>query len=373
MPVLAGVVAVAVILLVLIDGFEAIMLPRRVSSRLRPTRVFYTYLWKPWAAIGRRMKTGKRREFFLGVFGPLSMLLLLTTWAVALVVGFGVLHWALDTRVRSDGGSSPLLTYLYLSGSTFTTLGFGDVTPRNTAGRVVAVLESGLGFAFLAMVIGYLPVLYQAFSRREAQISRLDARAGSPPSAAQILLRHPPGELEDLLADWERWAAELLESQISFPVLSYYRSQHDNQSWLAALTAILDTSALMLSVVDRSKAFRPQVTFAASRHAVVDIALIFRTAPWENHPERLAYEKLGDLRTRLTAAGLACGDSASCGKRFDELRRLYEPFLFALADYFLLNLPPILPEEDHPDNWQTSAWTRRTPGLKKLAENEHFD
>src|SRR5262249_34012551 len=156
--------------------------------------------------------------------------------------------------LNGPAGEQPgLATYLYLSGTTFFTLGYGDVTPVGPFGRVLAVAESGLGFGFMAVIIGYLPVLFQAFSRREVTISLLDARAGSPPSAAQFLLRLARTErvdaVEPFLAEWERWAAELLESQLSFPVLSYYRSQHDNQSWLAALTTVLDTCAFLIAGV----------------------------------------------------------------------------------------------------------------------------
>ena len=129
---------------------------------------------------------------------------------------------------------------------TFFTLGFGDLTPQGPTGRALAVAEAGIGFAFLAVVISYLPVFYQAFSKREVTISLLDARAGSPPTAGSLLLRLAPGRnfeaLDRFLQEWERFAAEVLESHLSFPLLSYYRSQHDNQSWLAAMTTILDAS-----------------------------------------------------------------------------------------------------------------------------------
>src|SRR5205814_10455212 len=134
-----------------------------------------------------------------------------------------------------DGGFADAL---YLSGTTFTTLGYGDVTPRTPAARTLSVAEAATGFGFFAVVIGYLPVLYQAFSRREAFIARFDARAGSPPAAGRLLLRTPPtpdgaGCLADFLAEAEQWAAEVLEGHLSFPVLGYYRCQHDNQSWPA--------------------------------------------------------------------------------------------------------------------------------------------
>src|SRR5204863_6718456 len=147
------------------------------------------------------------------------------------------------TPMKVSDGTISFRTYLYFSGSTFFTLGLGDVVAGTWTGRILTVLEAGMGLGFLAIVVGYLPVLYQAFSRRELNISLLDARAGSPSTAAELLRRHFDGnasvELGAFLRDWERWAAELLESHLSYPVLAYYRSQHSNQSWLAAMTTIL--------------------------------------------------------------------------------------------------------------------------------------
>src|SRR5262249_53222577 len=164
---------------------------------------------------------------------------------------FALLHWAFGSRIQTANAHPGFGFVLYFSGTTFFTLGLGDITPLSTAARVLTVAEGGTGFGFLGIVIGYLPVIYQAFSRREVNISLLDARAGSPPSAAELLRRHSQGHqlesLQQLLHDWERWSAELLESHLSYPVLAYFRSQHNNQSWLSALTTMLDTSALVIA------------------------------------------------------------------------------------------------------------------------------
>ena len=237
--------SLVLIVLILVDVFEAMHLPRRITHQFRFARLFYTFSWRPWAALARRMQPGKRRNAFLSFFGPLSVLMLMGAWAVGLVLGFAVLQWSLGSALQTPGEDTHFSTYLYLSGTTFFTLGFGDVTPVRPLGRSLAVAEAGLGFAFLAVVISYLPALYQTFSRREVTIALLDARAGSPPTAAQLLIRlarhRGLAPLDRFLEEWERWAAEVLESHVSFPVLSYYRSQHDNQSWLVALTAVLDT------------------------------------------------------------------------------------------------------------------------------------
>jgi hypothetical protein len=271
--------------------------------------------------------------------------------------------------------------YLYFSGVTFFTLGFGDVTPVDPLGRFLAVAETGIGFAFLAVVISYLPVLYQAFSHREVTISLLDARAGSPPTAAQLLIRIARHRnfavLDRFLEEWERWAAEVLVNHVSFLVLSYYRSQHDNQSWLAALTAILDTSALLIAGAKDVDAHQAKLTFATARHTVVDLAQVYYVPPIEPQPDRLARDQLQRLRAELKAVGLELREGETVDRKLAELRGMYEPFVNALARHFVLALPPVLADSTPVDNWQTSAWMRRTSGIGRLspseAEDDHRD
>jgi hypothetical protein len=309
------------------------------------------------------------------------MLALFTTWASVLIIAFGLLDWCLGTKLHLQTGKPDLLTYLYMSGFTFVTFGLGDVIPEGPLGRFLAVAEAGIGVGFLAVIIGYLPVLYQAFSQREVRISMLDARAGSPPTAAQVLLRLAQARqlaaVDPFLAEWERWAAELLESNLSFPVLSYYRSQHDNQSWLAALTAVLDTCALLIAGVKGFNPYQAQFTFATARHAAVDLALVFWTPPKPVEPDRFAQGQVARLREALGEAGVILRQGPEADARLAELRAMYEPFVNGLAQYFMFTLPPVLSEKAVVDNWQTSAWTRRTPGIGGLPGvapgDEHFD
>jgi hypothetical protein len=373
---------VVMIVVALWDCFEVLILPRRVTRRLRPARLFYVLTWPTCRYVALLLSPGKGRERVLATFGPLSLIGLFACWALALVVGFALTHWGLDSPLNKPQpeDSVPLGTYLYLSGTTFFTLGYGDVTPSGPLGRFLTVVEAGLGFGFLAVVIGYLPVLYQAFSRREATISLLDARAGSPPSAAEFLLRLAqggnPSAAVPILAEWERWAAELLESHLSFPVLSYYRSQHDNQSWLGALTFMLDACALILTGLPGGDIYQAQLTFAMARHAAVDLAMVFRTSPLPFQPDRLPRERLELVRERLREAGLNLRSDKVAEEKLAELRQLYEPFVNALGEFLLFAAPPVVPEKPPVDNWQSSAWMRRAAGLHRLpaeAPDEHDD
>ena len=346
------------------DAFEVIISPRRVTRRFRLARAFYRSSWWLWSAVGRSISDENRRETYLGIFGPLSLVMLVGVWATAIVAGFAMMHWGLETPLNVAPGIAPFSTYLYMSGTTFFTLGLGDVTPLGAPGRALVVVEAGVGFGFLAAIISYLPaILYQAFSSREVSISLLDARAGSPPTAGELLRRHGNDmrELGQLLYDWERWSEELLETHLSYPVLAYFRSQHTNQSWLAALTAILDTCALIIAGVNDGPTRQAQLTFAMARHAVGDLAQIFaRSRQPVLAPDRLPSSSLTALRDMLAKAGITVQDGTAEQKLHD-LRQMYEPHVQRLSHYLLMSLPPWFPPTATPDTWQITAWERLSP------------
>ncbi len=380
MRILWALLGAALILIVLWDAFETIVLPRRVTRRVRLTRFFYRSTWRPWCAIVRRIASGKRQETLLSYFGPISLLFLLTLWAGVLILGFALLHYGDGSAIDVGGGAPGFATDLYLSGTTFFTLGLGDVTARTALGRAFTVIEAGLGFGFLALVIGYLPALNQSFSRREVNISLLDARAGTPPTAFEIIRRHSHDggteALRQLLQDWEQWSAELLESHLSYPVLAYFRSQHDNQSWLAALTAVLDASALAMAGLEGACERQARLTFAIARHAVADLTQIFGTPPHDPGRDRLRPADLGYLRQALVASGLRMRENVEALPRLLEYRRMYEPYVHALSHYLRIDLPPWVSEAGRTDNWQTSAWGQvsRVAGNARADEmgDEHF-
>ena len=346
------------------DAFETIISPRRVTRRFRLARAFYRSSWSLWSAVARSIADENRRETYLAAFGPLSLVMLLGVWAIAIVASFAMMHWGLQTPLNVKPGIAPFSTYLYMSGTTFFTLGLGDVTPLGAPGRALVVVEAGMGFGFLAAIISYLPaILYQAFSRREVSISLLDPRAGSPPTAGELLRRHGNDmrELEQLLYDWERWSAELLETHLSYPVLAYFRSQHTNQSWLAALTAILDTCALIIAGVSDGPTRQAQLTFAMARHAVADLAQIFSTSRQPvSAPDRLPPSSLSALRTMLANARITVQDGAADQKLYD-LRQMYEPHVQRLSRYLLMALPSWFPRAATPDTWQITAWQTFAP------------
>ncbi|HZU01929.1 MAG TPA: potassium channel family protein, partial [Ktedonobacteraceae bacterium] len=190
MDIVAIIIGFIFIIVVLQDSFEAIVLPRRVSRRFRLSQLFYVGSWMFWSGLARKMKPGNRRETYLSYFGPLSLILMLVIWATILIFAFALLQWGWGSAFHAPERSVTFWTDLYMSGTTFITLGLGDVTPIDAVSRLFTVFEACTGFGFLALIIGYVPVIYQAFSRRELDIVLLDARAGTPPSASELLRRH---------------------------------------------------------------------------------------------------------------------------------------------------------------------------------------
>lgn len=360
MTIAAGIVSVLLIFVVLWDAFETVVLPRRVARRIRLARLVLTAAWACWTTVTRRIRRRGRRETYLSYFGPLTVILLLVTWAAGLVVGFAGLQWAFGSHLVGPEGAAHFGTDVYMSGTTFFTLGLGDVVPRSAAARILVVLEAGLGFGFLAMVIAYLPVLYQAFSRREVRISMLDAWAGSPPAAGELIRRLGPDGRSSLLGpflqDWEHWAAELLETHISYPALAFFRSQHDNQSWVAALTTVLDACALAIAVVEGAPVHAAWLTFAMARHAVVDLSFVLNVPPRPPEADRLPSADLRQLLILLRESGVTVRDDQASVTRLAELRAMYEPYVTALSRRVLVDLPPWMAARGARDNWQKSAW-----------------
>jgi hypothetical protein len=369
---LAGSILLA---LVLLDAFQTIILPRRPVGRFRLTRLFFLVTWYPWTVLVGKVPARRGREQLYSAYGPLALLVLFIFWAVLLILAYGLIYLGLRTAFADPTHPTSLLeilrSCLYVSGTTLFTLGLGDVQPIGHMARFLIVMEAGTGLGFVALVIGYVPVLYTAFSNREISVALLDARAGSPPTAGELLTRHNFSggheALTTLLSEWERWSAGMLETHISYPILCYYRSQHDNQSWLSAITAILDACSLLITTVEGPSTRQAQLTFAVARHVLVDLGHVFRLEGNEqryrdNVAERLRDEEFGELCHLLGESGFSLCSSADTRSRLSAIRKLYEPHAQAMAEYLHLDLPRWVPPPPNPnkkpDGWKTVAGLR---------------
>ena len=362
MRVLQLIFGIALVTVILWDTFEVMLLPLPIRRHLRFVMLFLRGTWRAWRFIARSVPSLDRREQFLGIYGPLSLVLLIAIWVALLIVGFGLIHLALwrSTLPRS----------LYFSGITFFTVGYGDMVPLSMAMRAAAVIEAGCGLGFLALVIGYLPVLYQLFARREARVMLLDERAGSPPTALVLLKRHAEGRsldsLEQLLREWELWASELLESHMSYPMLTFYRSQYSNQSWLSAMASMMDACCLIMVGIGGVRTFQARMTFSVARLAILELARVLRVE--QSASSRLSSSDFLYVKVALEESGLKLVES-DAETRLACFRATYEPIICGLAEYLMIPLPNWVLGE-HRDNWEKDRGGRVAKELVESVEPE---
>jgi Ion channel len=377
---LSAICGILIILAVLLDAFETVVLPRRVQRTFKLTSWFYRRTWRPWIRLSRYFQSEKRREAFLSYFGPISILVLLGFWASGLIFGFALVQYGGGEHLRLGNEPVRFGILLYHSGETFFTLGYGDIVPTSPLSRALAVFEAGMGFAFLGVVIGYLPVVYQAFSTRELEISLFDSRAGSPPTATELLNRlgccPDQSVLDQVFRDWERWSADLLANHLSYPVLSFFRSQHSNQSWIGALTVMLDVTSLVIAGIENIRPEQAKLTFAMARHAAVDLSQVV-DAHYQESDRRLTREVLEQVRNKLAANGLHLRRDEKADQKLAKLTSLYEAYVEGIGRNLLMPLPPWILEDRKPDNWQRGPWDKliQQKGLENAAEvvvDEHF-
>ena len=343
--------------LVLVDGFNTLVLARRTRHAFRIARLYYRLTWRPFAALARKIQSPIRRESVLGIFGPLSLLVLIGLWAVGLALSFALLEWSVG--MTSADMTSTFAHDLYLSSRALVTLNDGD--PTNAASRFLSVCDAGLGLAFLGLVIGYLPVLYQSFANRELSISLLDSRAGSPPSAGGLFrsASFEPAKVIEQMERWETWMAQLLEEQISFPMLGYFRSQHSNQSWLTALVAIVDYATIVSIASRGSLLIQADLTAALGRHVLADVVVIFglEESCKKVSSSRLS-EKAEELRRILRQRPNIFNADQLSAAALSEGIADYEPQASALSAYFLMSLPGAIPDGAVTSDWHVGISDR---------------
>lgn len=374
MRLIVGLICLVLLAFLLAEYFIVFLLPRRVRRDPAIARGILRTLWIPWRA-GASLLPRASADTMLGIFGPLGLLALLAMLSSGVILCFAGLHWAISTRLGSphpaDFGST-----LYFSAGAFTSA-TNPATPTGGLGKAMQIVEAATGLGFLAIAIGYLPALFQAFSRREAAVARLDPRAGSPPSPGRLLERSGQrggwADLDEYLLEWETWTADLMETHLSYPILGYFRSQHINQNWLAALTTIVDASAYALAYGGDDHTEAAELTFRIGRHALGDLAHTFSSRRLERDPEprsreRLSREDLQELRRRLEGSGLHSEtDEEACAERLEQLRSSYEPYAIAISRHLSLELPDWLAAGETREEWPADAEhpvrapTRSTP------------
>jgi hypothetical protein len=357
--VVVGILGGLLIVLMLLEIFLTYLVPQRVKRGPRIVRAVREFAWRPWRGLAKLLPD-RAADTMLGLYGPFGLLLNLALWVLGMVVGYAALQWAGSSRLTVGHGVS-FGQDLYFSAATIVSSGTGNLSAHTSYARVIQVMDAASGLLVLAIVIGYLPALFQAYSKREATVSQLDARAGSPPSAGRLVIRATRRggwpAINDYLGEWETWTAELMETHLSYPILASYRSQHVNQSWLAALCTVLDSCALTIAVAPVGTVDAARSTFAIARHAVADLSYTFRTTPTPPVVDRLPMASLERLIADLREGGVEIEEEpGTVFTRLLRMRELYEPYVNALADKLTLRLPEWIAPESPTDNWRTTQW-----------------
>jgi Ion channel len=332
---------------VLWDGFATIILPRTVAPMRRTSGRFYRWTWLLWAALARRIRQPDLRVNFLAVFGPLSVVRLLVVWAVLIIVAFTLIYQALGQRFLSSAGSVRFDGLVYMSASTFLTLGLGDISCSDPIGRLFIVLEAGTGYTFLALMITYMPLLEQAYQQREVESLLIHSRAGSPPSAIKLLHRYSDTGHSEILRDnlrvTEKWIAETLQSHLAHPVLSFYRAQHLGQSWLISLTSVLDTCALLIAGGDGLLKAQARVTYHMGIRLLKDLTDALSLTVEPRRCVRLSKADLPALLAAVRASNFPLNLGPGAAMQLPRLVRRYDVYVVALSECLLIPLPSWIP------------------------------
>jgi len=339
MDVLAVVGGALVVIAILIDVFQTIVLPRPiVRSRIGIARGLVYVTWRAWRRYCESSDVPAVRERRLGLFAPSVVIMLLGAWIALLAIGFGMVFWGFRDEIHPR--PADLWESIYFAGTSLLTIGFGDIVAISGPARVVALIAGATGLVLVALAITFVFSLYAFFQRRELLVTTLDERAGAPPSGVAFLETHGKlGMIDDLgriFASWELWCAEVLDSHLAYPLLGFFRSSHDNESWVSALGALLDAATLCVTTVEGVPLGPAKITRGVGAHLVEDVTAYFQL-PHEHGPgvERSEFD---EARARLSAAGYRLRDADASWERFTALRAQYAGDLNAMAHFW--SVPP---------------------------------
>ena len=333
MHVLAALAGAAVIALTLAEFFVAFILPRRVRHEPRIARLILVVGWRVWRFVARRLPA-RSGDTMLGFYGPLLLLFAIFLWAVALIFGFALLQWAGGSHVVRVG-TGGFDDDLFFSAGGFLSASM-QLSPSTSLARGLFLGEAACGFGVLFIAIGYLPMIYQASARREVAVAQLAPRAGTPPTAGALLARAGRRggwpDLDRYLAEWEGWAAELMETHLSHPALAYFRSQHVGQNWLAALTTVLDSCGFAIAAApEQAQVEAAEITFEIGQHALADLSHVLHAKPDRFDPPRLEGADFAVLWELAASSGLDLRAKKEVEPRLSELRARYEPLVAGLS------------------------------------------
>jgi hypothetical protein len=331
-------VGLLIVVSTVLSAIETLVVPRAIPLRI--TRTVFLAMRALFGLRGKRAKTFKDLDRDMALYGPVSLFTLAASWLALTGLGYVLIYWALGMR--------PWRLALSLSGSSIFTLGFA--VPRNLPTTVLAFSEAILGIGLLAMLISYLPSMYQSFSRREAAVAALDVRAGTPPTGAAMLVRISRiegwGRLDDIWRSWESWFVDVTETHTSQPALVFFRSPHWEHSWLTASGAVLDAASLYASTVDRPRNPDGELCIRAGYIALRRIADFFAIPHppdphWPAEPISIDRREFDAACREMSEAGVPLKpDLEQAWRDFAGWRVNYDRVLLSLAS---LTMAPYAP------------------------------
>jgi len=327
------------VLAVVNDVFQSVIVPRAVGRRFRISFVVYRGLWLLWPRLAGAIYRANpdHREDFIALFGPFTLVLLLLVWTAVAITGYALISWG-----WRDGFAPPLSSFgqaMYFSGTSLTTVGFGDIVGRTSGPRTLSIVAALTGLAILSITTAYFFAIFGSFQSRETFVTTVGARAGSPASGVGLLTiaaySQTQNDLNSLMYDAQQWAAALMESHLAYPTLAYFRSSHEFESWVGTLGTLLDASALLMTTLDLPCG-QARIFFDIGRHAARDLSHYFHL---EREAPRIERPEFDQACERLAAAGYALRDRDEAWERFTALRESYAGNIDALAHYFAI--PPL--------------------------------
>jgi hypothetical protein len=332
------VLGAAIYAFILWDIFQGIVVPRPTPGRLRLARYVIPWTWRMWRAIGTRGRDGTPSDWFLGLYAPGAAILLFAMWLGVMILAGGLM--LLGLRAEISPPPTGLMDALYFAGTSILTLGFGEIVANGTLSRLLVIIFAATGLGVVALVITFIFSLFASYQRREVLVVTLSARAKAPPSSITLLetfKRHDMvDDLPALFSEWEHWSAEVLDSHVAYPLLGYFRSSHDNISWISALGAVLDSAALVVTTIEDVPRGRAEMLLRVGAHLVEDISNYVR------HPSDGAEFDPADFAAaydRLATAGYKLEARERASRDFERVRRTYAGRLEALADYWATPAP----------------------------------
>lgn len=333
----AIVVGVLLVALNLIDVFRSVILPRAASIRFRLSARMVRVTWPIWRRVALQIDDADAREDFLGSYAPLALVGFLGLWGVGFILGYGLIFYGLRSELHPvpDFGSA-----FYYSGVSFLTIGYGDIVATGGLSRFVSICAGGNGFAVVAILTTFLFSIFGAFAARENFVVTFGTRAGAPPSGVTLLETYARlglmADLDDVFEEGIRWSASVLETHLAYPMLAYFRSSHDNESWIGALGALLDASTLKLTLLDDGPYGHAELCYEMARHCVRDLGHYFRFA--EGDVPGVEQQEFENARQRLRDAGLPVREASEAWEMFAHLRSAYATPLNEMASFF--RIPP---------------------------------